>query len=171
MLQESREQLLTIFIRNFQHASQTRDSAATSRFFKLFPAIGWEKEGLEVYSRFIVELIRVRISTGASGTVLFASRIHRSNELCLLAISSTYHTTALAMLLENIAIVVHQHQPIVDKYYGSGKMKPVLTTLLDECDDIIENLLEKWEREKFANLKVHVDTQLQGERLRHSKAS
>ncbi|KAM6500763.1 COG4 transport domain containing protein [Amanita muscaria] len=136
MLQDSREQLLAIFIRNFQHASQTRDSAATSRFFKLFPAIGWEKEGLEVYSRFIVELIRVRISTGAS------------------AISSTYHTTALAMLLENIAIVVHQHQPIVDKYYGSGKMKPVLTTLLDECDDIIENLLEKWEREKFANLKL-----------------
>ena len=67
MLQTARQQLLAIFVRNFQNASQSRDSAATTRFFKMFPAIGWENEGLEVYSRFIVELIKVRVSTSTNG--------------------------------------------------------------------------------------------------------
>ena len=59
-LQQARERLLAIFRHHFEAASTSRDSAATSRFFKLFPAIGWEKEGLEAYSNFVVDLVRAR---------------------------------------------------------------------------------------------------------------
>jgi conserved oligomeric Golgi complex subunit 4 len=59
-LQDARDQLLSIFRDHFHEASQARDAAATSRFFKLFPVIGWEKEGLEAYSSFVVDLVRSR---------------------------------------------------------------------------------------------------------------
>ena len=49
-----------MFRQNFEKASQLRDSTATSRFFKLFPAIGWETEGLEAYATFVVDLVRAR---------------------------------------------------------------------------------------------------------------
>jgi len=66
-LEEARERLLETFRSEFSRASKARDSANTSRFFKLFPAIGWEKEGLEAYSEFVVDLVRGRASvTGKS---------------------------------------------------------------------------------------------------------
>lgn len=45
-------------------ASTARDSANTSRVFKLFPEIGWESEGLELYAKFVVDLIRARAPAG-----------------------------------------------------------------------------------------------------------
>ena len=67
-LQNAREELLDIFRRNFEEASKARDSNATSRFFKLFPAIGWEEEGLEIYAQFVVELVRERAPSTLKGT-------------------------------------------------------------------------------------------------------
>ena len=64
-LQASREQLLTVFKREFEKASRARDATATSRFFKLFPAIGWEAEGLQAYASFVVDLVKVRAPASA----------------------------------------------------------------------------------------------------------
>jgi len=75
-LQTAREELLDIFRQNFEEASKARDSNATSRFFKLFPAIGWEEEGLEIYAQFVVELVRERAPStlkGASRTCIRVS--------------------------------------------------------------------------------------------------
>jgi hypothetical protein len=67
-LQAARERLLTIFTRQFEAASTARDSANTSRVFKLFPEVGWENEGLELYARFVVDLIRARAPAGVKST-------------------------------------------------------------------------------------------------------
>jgi len=61
-LQNARESLLKIFRSQFRLASQAKDATVTSRFFKLFPIIGWEDEGLEEYSTFVVDL-QHRLST------------------------------------------------------------------------------------------------------------
>ncbi|KAG8941785.1 hypothetical protein FRC04_004104 [Tulasnella sp. 424] len=122
-LQEAREKLLRIFRVEFGKASQARDSANTSRFFKLFPAIGWEKEGLEAYSGFVVDLVRGRATVSGKSESL----------------SWPYHT---------IALIVDQHQPIVEKYYGSGKMLSVVARLLQECDRVVGGLIESWEEER-----------------------
>ena len=44
------------------------DSAGTSRFFKLFPAIGWEEEGLQAYATFVTGLVRVRAPASVKST-------------------------------------------------------------------------------------------------------
>ncbi|KAG8949049.1 hypothetical protein FRC00_008335 [Tulasnella sp. 408] len=135
-LQEAREKLLRIFRVEFGKASQARDSANTSRFFKLFPAIGWEKEGLEAYSGFVVDLVRGRATVSGKSS------------------SPLYYITTLTSLFESIALIVDQHQPVVEKYYGSGKMLSVVARLLQECDRVVGGLIESWEEERQMQRKV-----------------
>lgn len=71
---------MEIFCRQFELASRSRDSTATSRFFKLFPAIGWETEGLKAYASFVVDLVRVRTPTSAKSTFIFGFRLHSSTD-------------------------------------------------------------------------------------------
>ncbi|KAI6111538.1 COG4 transport protein-domain-containing protein [Pisolithus croceorrhizus] len=128
-LQTAREQLLSIFLKNFAHASRSRDAAATSRYFKLFPLIGWETEGLEAYASFVVDLVRVRAPTSANTA------------------SPLYHVTVLTALFENVAMIVDQHQPVVEKYYGKGKMQSVVERLL-------EDTLSNWREDRAIGKKL-----------------
>ncbi|TFK42862.1 COG4 transport protein-domain-containing protein [Crucibulum laeve] len=135
-LQTARETLLSVFLQNFETASRSRDSAATSRFFKLFPSIGWEDEGLEAYAAFVVDLVRTRAPTTAKTS------------------SPLYYITSLTALFESIAIIVDQHQPVVAKYYGPGRMQNVLKRLLDECDRVANGLIEGWEEDRDIKRKL-----------------
>ncbi|KAJ7273448.1 COG4 transport protein-domain-containing protein [Mycena haematopus] len=135
-LQAAREQLLAIFRQQFEQASRSRDSTTTSRFFKLFPAIGWEEEGLQAYAAFVVDLVRVRAPASAKTS------------------SPLYYITALTALFESIALIVGQHQPVVEKYYGKGKMQSVVARLLEECDRVTKVLIEGWQEERSIKRKL-----------------
>ena len=71
-----------------------------------------------------------------------------------------YYITALTALFESIALIVDQHQPVVEKYYGSGKMSSVLERLLRESDRVVKDLLEGWEEERSMKRKVIVSATL-----------
>ncbi|KAM5535568.1 hypothetical protein V8D89_010735 [Ganoderma adspersum] len=135
-LQMAREQLLAVFQREFERASAARDATATSRYFKLFPAIGWEDEGLQAYALFVVELVKVRAPASAKTS------------------SPLYYITALTALFESIALIVDQHQPVVEKYYGLGKMDLVLDRLLQEADRVVKDLVEGWKEERSIQRKL-----------------
>ncbi|KAJ7632374.1 COG4 transport protein-domain-containing protein [Roridomyces roridus] len=135
-LQAARERLLATFQHQFEQASRSRDSTTTSRFFKLFPAIGWESQGLQAYASFIVDLVRVRAPASAKTS------------------SPLYYITALTALFESIAMIVDQHQPVVEKYYGPGKMQSVVERLLEECDRVVKGLVEGWEEERSIKRKL-----------------
>lgn len=66
----------------------------------------------------------------------------------LTASSSLYYITHLTSLLESIAHIIDQHQPVVDKYYGKGRMRTVVGRLVGESDRVIRNLVEGWEEER-----------------------
>ncbi|TFK26371.1 COG4-domain-containing protein [Coprinopsis marcescibilis] len=135
-LQTQRQKLLQVFRQRFEEASGLRDPTATTRFFKLFPAIGWEEEGLEAYAAFVVDLVRIRAPATAK----------TSNPL--------YYIAALTALFQSIAMIVDQHQPVVEKYYGAGKMKRVVQRLLDECDRVTKGLKGSWEEERSIKRKL-----------------
>jgi COG4 transport protein len=65
-----------------------------------------------------------------------------------------YYITALTALFESVAMIVDQHQPVVEKYYGSGKMASVIERLLDECDRVVKKLIDGWEDERSMKRKV-----------------
>ncbi len=70
------------------------------------------------------------------------------------ASSPLYYITALTALFESIAVIVDQHQPIVESYYGTGKMTSVIARLLRECDRVCKGLIEGWEEERAMKRKV-----------------
>ena len=152
-LQTAREQLLAVFQREFEKASSARDATTTSRFFKLFPSIGWEAEGLQAYASFVVDLVKVRAPASAKSkfSITFTSFL----VLMATASSPLYYITALTALFESIALIVDQHQPVVEKYYGPGKMGLVSGRLLQEADRVTKDLLEGWEEERSMKRKVY----------------
>ena len=52
-------------------------------------------------------------------------------------------------------MIVDQHQPVVEKYYGPGRMRRVLKTLLQECDRVTKGIVDKWEEERSMKRKVN----------------
>jgi hypothetical protein len=83
----------------------------------------------------------------------------------LIASSPLYYITALTALFESIALIVDQHQPIVDKYYGTGKMYSVVTRLIQECDKVVKSTLESFEEERAMQRKVGCLETNRGHRL------
>lgn len=64
------------------------------------------------------------------------------------ASSPLYYISQLTSLLESIAHIIDQHQPVVDKYYGTGRMRTVVGRLVGESDRVVRNLVEGWEEER-----------------------
>lgn len=63
-----RDTLLDTFATRFRSAAEARDEQGTSRFFRLFPMVGAEEQGLAVYADFVVTLVKTRGAfTGAAG--------------------------------------------------------------------------------------------------------
>lgn len=51
-------------------------------------------------------------------------------------------------------MIVDQHQPVVEKYYGPGKMKRVVRRLLEESDRVTKSLKDGWEEDRAMQRKV-----------------
>ncbi len=51
-------------------------------------------------------------------------------------------------------MIVDQHQPVVEKYYGTGKMTSVLERLFQESDRVTQSLVQGWEEERSMKRKV-----------------
>jgi hypothetical protein len=72
------------------------------------------------------------------------------------ASSPLYYLTSLTGLLESIAHIIDQHQPVVDKYYGKGRMRTVVGRLVGEGDRVVRSLIEGWEEERRVGRLVSV---------------
>jgi hypothetical protein len=64
------------------------------------------------------------------------------------ASSPSYYIAHLTSLLESIALIVDQHQTVVEKYYGEGRMEVVVKRLQLEADGFVKQLVEGWEDER-----------------------
>jgi hypothetical protein len=90
---------------------------------------------LLVWSR-LEELATLRVCLGLTASYLTP------------ATSPLYYLTGLTSLLESIALIIDQHQPVVEKYYGTGRMRAVIGRLQAEGDRVVRNLIEGWEEER-----------------------
>lgn len=113
------ESLGELFLREFGKAADSKDMENVTRYFKLFPLIGREKQGLDVYAKFICGII-----TSQSRT-LMQSRGSANN---------MFYAVAISRLFENIAAIVAQHAPIVERHYGKGRMSRVVNKIQNETD-------------------------------------
>ncbi|GAA5858483.1 hypothetical protein JCM8547_007326 [Rhodosporidiobolus lusitaniae] len=136
-LNQLRTSLLETFLTSFRAAAQTNDTNNINRYFKLFPMIEEEEKGLEVYAEWVAGIVRAK--TGQLST--------RSQ-------SPTHFSALLTTLFEAIALILSQHQPVVEKYYGEGKMLSVAGSLMVETDLLGLRVLSNWEEERRIRKRV-----------------
>ncbi|PWN50187.1 COG4-domain-containing protein [Violaceomyces palustris] len=128
-----RKRMLQAFTKAFNEATEMKDEAEASRFFKLFPLIGWKGEGLEVYSTFAKGLVRER------GRMI-TENIGRGKTQ-----APTHFATLLTGLFEHLAMLIDMHQPVVDRHYGKGNFaEGVMNGLQEECDRLGCRIIDAW---------------------------
>lgn len=59
---DAKRTLFEIFSQQFDDAVAQRNEANITRYFKLFPMIGCQTEGLDKYSRFVCNIVKARCS-------------------------------------------------------------------------------------------------------------
>ncbi|KAG0655450.1 hypothetical protein C6P46_000992, partial [Rhodotorula mucilaginosa] len=136
-LSQLRASLLETFVSSFRTAAAANDTNNINRYFKLFPIIQEDSKGLEVYAEWVSGIVRAK--TGALST--------KSQ-------SPTHFSALLTTLFEAIALILSQHQPVVEKYYGEGKMISVAGSLMSETDQIGLKVLANWEDERRIRKRV-----------------
>ncbi|KAI8600650.1 COG4 transport protein-domain-containing protein [Dissophora ornata] len=138
ILANSKAKLLHIISTEFDGAVQRQSEEDITRYFKLFPLVGEEQVGLDKYSRFVCAIVSGKAQASLVGPPK----------------SPTFYADTLIRLFESIAVIIDQHQPVVEKYYGPGKMLRVIQRLQEESDTRSRKILEAFEEEREISRKV-----------------
>lgn len=142
-LEDARESLCGLFLREFERAAREGDGARVTRFFKLFPLIGRGDVGLDVYGRYVCQGVagtaRQTLKAGTGG--------HGVKD-------GFFYANALTKLFEHIAQIVESHGGLVERHYGSGKMVKVIERLQMEADVQGGIILDSWSEERGVDRKL-----------------
>lgn len=157
-LAQLRASLLDTFLTSFRAAADANDTNNINRFFKLFPMIEEEDKGLEVYALWVADIVRAKTGALSSKSASFSPSSRRSTAdaqpLARAGQSPTHFSSLLTALFEAIALIISQHQPVVEKYYGDGKMLSVAGSLMTETDKLGVRVLANWEDERRIRRRV-----------------
>lgn len=136
-LENAKESLCALFLREFEKAAADADGVKITRFFKLFPLIGRADTGLDVYGRYVCQgvagMARSALKEGAGGQT-------RQNGF--------FYANALISLFENIARIVDSHGGLVERHYGAGKMVRVIERIQMEADVQGGIIIDTWTDER-----------------------
>ncbi|KKA28658.1 hypothetical protein TD95_004550 [Thielaviopsis punctulata] len=135
-LEQAKESLCGLFLREFEAAAEAGDAAKVTRFFKLFPLIGRGDVGLDIYGKFVCQ----GVSGTARATLKQASEAQKTDGF--------FYAGALTRLFEHIAQVVEGHGALVERHYGAGKMGRVIERLQQEVDVQGGIVLDSWSDER-----------------------
>lgn len=142
-LENARESLCGLFLREFEKAAKEGDGTKVTRFFKLFPLIGRGDIGLDVYGRYVCQGV-----AGTARQTLKAGTGGRGTK------DGFFYANALTKLFEHIAQIVESHGGLVERHYGSGKMVKVIERLQAEADVQGGIILDSWSDERGVDRKL-----------------
>lgn len=131
VLQEARVQMSKVVCQQFDLAVSEGDFVSVERFFKIFPLLKMEDEGLLKFSSFM----RQEIGKSAEDNLKLALAMDTTDRRFHVLFADT-----LTLLFEGIARTVEKQQPLVETYYGPGKLFLLVKSLQEECDVQVEML-------------------------------
>ena len=134
-LENARESLCNLFLREFEKATGEGDNAKVTRFFKLFPLIDRGDVGLDVYGRYVCQ----GVAGYARATLKNAPQGRKDGY---------FYANTLTKLFEHIAQIVDGHGSLVERHYGEGKMVKVIERLQMEADVQGGIILDTWSEER-----------------------
>ncbi|KAK1244986.1 hypothetical protein MKX08_004615 [Trichoderma sp. CBMAI-0020] len=142
-LENAKESLCGLFLREFEKAAAEGDGAKVTRFFKLFPLIGRADVGLDVYGKYVCQGVagtaRATLKDGMSGQ-------NRKEGII--------YANSLTRLFQHIAQIVEGHGGLVERHYGTGKMVRVIERIQMEADVQGGIVLDTWSDERGVDKKL-----------------
>lgn len=136
-LHEARKKLQQMVMKKFNDAVTEDDVASVERFFKLFPFLNQQEEGLNKFSSYL------------------SSKI--PNESTLIAATKTQtHHEQLGLLFQEVAKIIDVHQVLVETYYKHGNLIYVLQVIQGECDRMVKRIFEDFKRTRNFNQVVSI---------------
>ncbi|KAI1285373.1 Conserved oligomeric Golgi complex subunit 4 [Halotydeus destructor] len=134
-LEEAKKKLQEIVFKKFDEAVSQDDIASTERFFKLFPLLKQNEEGLKKFSTYLCTKISDASITGITSA------------------DAVTHAEKLGHLYQTVAKIVDIHQPMVETFYKPGNLISVIEHLQKECDIRAKRILDDFKTTKnFNNL-------------------
>ncbi|ELU05879.1 hypothetical protein CAPTEDRAFT_225425 [Capitella teleta] len=125
LLKEAQNKVKHFVHRKFDEAVHQGDVASVERFFKIFPLIGEHDEGLKKFSKYLCAQLADTADKNLKQCLATGPEDKRTNVM---------YADTMTLLFEAIARVVEIHQPLVETYYGPGRMFVMMQLLQKECD-------------------------------------
>jgi conserved oligomeric Golgi complex subunit 4 len=144
-LENAKESLCGLFLREFERAAGDGDGARVTRFFKLFPLIGRGDTGLDIYGRYVCQ----GVASGARAVMKDGASVGGGARK-----DGFFYANALTKLFEHIAQIVESHGGLVERHYGAGKMVKVIERLQMEADVQGGIILDSWSEERNVDRKL-----------------
>ncbi|KAH6853441.1 COG4 transport protein-domain-containing protein [Chaetomium sp. MPI-CAGE-AT-0009] len=145
-LEQARESLCSLFLREFKKAAAEGDAAKVTRFFKLFPLIGRGDVGLDVYGQFVCQGVAGEARASLKEGTAPGGGQGRKNDV--------FFANALTRLFDHIARIVEAHGGLVERHYGMGKMVRVIERLQMEADVQGGIILDSWSDDRTVDRRL-----------------
>ncbi|KAG1692940.1 Conserved oligomeric Golgi complex subunit 4 [Nymphon striatum] len=116
MLHEAEQKLKSLVTHKFDEAVKDEDLASVERFFKIFPLLNQHSEGLKKFSLFL----SMQIVETSQKNIQLALTTKPDDKR-----ADVIYADTLTLLFEGIARIVEIHQPLIETYYGPGRMMSV----------------------------------------------
>jgi len=149
-LHEAENRVRGVVARRFEEAVKDEDLASIERFFKIFPLLGMHDEGINNFTGYLCTKLSANSKKNLKQALDTPAGSNRANIIL---------ADTLTLLFEGIARVVEIHQPLIETYYGPGRLVAVLTRLQAECDIQAGNIFAEVRKRRGIKDKVaKVDT-------------
>jgi hypothetical protein len=139
LLKEAEEKLKTIVDERYDAAVLAGDIPQAERFFKIFPLIGQHAAGLEKFSTYLCH----QVIDAANKNLANAQNTDRQDKRYNIIFADT-----LILLFETIARIIEAHQPLVETYYGHGRMFTFIKNIQKECDKQVVRILGEFRKQR-----------------------
>ncbi|XP_077145050.1 conserved oligomeric Golgi complex subunit 4 isoform X1 [Ranitomeya variabilis] len=139
LLQEAEKQLKVLVSEKFDSATKAGDLPQVERFFKIFPLLGLHEEGISKFSAYLCQQVAKKAEENLALALASEGSEHRASLL---------FADTLTLLFEGIARIVETHQPILETYYGPGRLYMLIKHLQAECDRQVEKVVDKFVQQR-----------------------
>ncbi|AEY96653.1 FAEL328Wp [Eremothecium gossypii FDAG1] len=119
LLKDWTSRLSEVFTEQFQHAAKAQDVEQLTSYFELFPKIGYAELGLEVYSKYVCDII-----AGQSRKIMTGSTERRH----------MFYSKALLHLFKTVSTIINSHSQVISGCYGAKYMVHIMDKVQKEAD-------------------------------------
>ncbi|KAL3280546.1 hypothetical protein HHI36_003778 [Cryptolaemus montrouzieri] len=144
-LQDATSQLRALVEHKFNEAVRNEDLVSIERFFKIFPLLGIHEVGITEFCTYL----RGKVSLTAEKNLKTAITTPISDKRYNIIFADT-----LTLLFEGLAKVIDIHQPLLETYYGPGRLFSAVNILQKECDVQVRRIFNEWMKCRQINKKM-----------------